>query len=479
MKPVRKQTEQDRKSARTIWITAGLCAAFFAAGISVPVLMRLHDSKDLDKVSTVYELLKDRWYYANQIEDLDSRLVEQAITGMTTLEEDPHTNYFNLEQAQAFSKSLSGSNVGLGISYYRNAQDQMTVRDVFNNSTAAEAGLQVGDIITKVGTKETAGLPDDEIVQTIQNYEGQKLPIVVQRQDQTLELTLVPGQYDTTVISENLDGTGLIELSSFSENSGTEFSKAARQLKEQGVKDLIIDLRGNTGGYLSAAKEIAEVLLPKGSIIFQEKKADGTVEVLKTEDDDQVTFERIVILQDGNSASASEVLIGALKDNLDNVTTVGTTTYGKGTEQVSVPFTDGTSLKYTIAEWLTPSGQSINKTGFAPDVEQSAESVRTVVYPGLEEGEVITEDSVNDNAAAVQEFLRYLGYEVDRTDDYFDAAGSAAIRQFQEDNGLEATGSVDTETFDKLTSLTLIRLYENEKTEDVQRNRALDLLRQG
>lgn len=214
-------------------------------------------------------------------------------------------------------------------------------------------------------------------------------------------------------------------------------------------------------------------------MIFQEKDKDGNIQKLKTEQEGQADFDRIVILQDGSSASASEVLIGALKDNLDNVTTVGTQTYGKGTEQVSVPFTDGTSLKYTIAEWLTPSGESINRTGFAPDVEVGLSPVRTVTYPGMEEGEVIVEDSVNDNAGALQLFLQYLGYEVDRTDTYFDAAGSEALRRFQADHGLEPTGEADKETFDQIADLTLIRIYESEKSDDAQRNRALEILSSG
>lgn len=480
MKPVdKKSLEKTRKHKQTAWIVTGLCAACFAAGVSVPLLMDAHKSDDLAKVENIYGLLKDRWFYGNQVEDLDSRLAEQAIAGMTTLEEDPHTNYFNLEEAKAFSQSLAGSNVGVGISFYRNADDEMTVRDVFLDSTADKAGLRTGDVLVKVGTKETKGLPNEEITQTIQNYEGQKLPVEVRRGDELLTLTLEPGEYDSTVVCETVDGIGIIDLSSFSENSGREFASAVKKLESQGVRNVIIDLRGNTGGYLSAAKDISEVLLPKDSVIFQEKDKDGNIRKLRTEQEGQADFDHIVILQDGSSASASEVLIGALKDNLDNVTTVGTQTYGKGTEQVSVPFTDGTSLKYTIAEWLTPSGESINRTGFAPDLEVGLLPVRTVTYPGMEEGEVIVADSVNDNAGALQLFLQYLGYEVDRTDTYFDAAGSEALRRFQADHGLEPTGEADKETFDQIADLTLIRIYESEKSDDAQRNKALEILSSG
>lgn len=269
MKPVNKENlENSRKLKKTVWITTGLCAAFFAAGVSVPLLMDAHKNPDFAKVENVYELLKDRWFYADQSEDIDSRLAEQAIMGMTSLEEDPHTNYFNLEEAKAFSQSLEGSNVGVGISFFRNEDDEMTIRSVFLDSTADKAGLQNGDVLVKVGTKDTKGVSNEEITQTIQNYSGQKLPVEVRRGDEMLSLTLEPGQYDTTVTCEVEDGIGLIGLSSFSENSGKEFESAVKRLESRGVRDVVIDLRGNTGGYLSAAKEISEVLLPKDSVIF-------------------------------------------------------------------------------------------------------------------------------------------------------------------------------------------------------------------
>lgn len=181
----------------------------------------------------------------------------------------------------------------------------------------------------------------------------------------------------------------------------------------------------------------------------------------------QMDFDNIYVLQNENSASASEVLIGALKDNLgDKVTTVGTTTYGKGTEQTSIPFTDGTSLKYTIAEWLTPSGESVNNKGIEPDVKVESDNVGSVRYTLMEEDEVIEPDTVAPNARPVQIYLQYLDYPADRTDEYFSVTSSEALKQFQQDHGLEATGKVNQETLDALLAEVGLRLNESRDSED-------------
>ena len=248
-------------------------------------------------------------------------------------------------------------------------------------------------------------------------------------------------------------------------------------------ENLILDLRNNTGGYLSAAREIASSFLPDNTVIFKEQTKDGQVKELKTDDNyAQVDFDHIYILQNKNTASASEVLIGALKDNIpDKVTTIGTNSYGKGTEQVTVPFDDGTSLKYTVAEWLTPNGTSINKVGFQPDVEVTLDEVSTVTYTGTREGEElrIEPDSVNPNAAAVQVYLRFLGYPAERSDEYFSAASSEALKQFQSDNGLEPTGIVDQTTFDRLLEAVGSRLSSEGIDQDEELSTALSIIRNG
>lgn len=482
---MQKVNPNKKKKPWMPWAIGAACILCFGAGLLIPAFSHTGPSAganaETNKFMEAYDLLKDNWYYAKDSENIDERLIEQAISGMASLEEDRHTNYFNLEQAQAFSQSLAGSNVGIGVSFTQGENGQMVVRQVFINSTADRAGLQPGDEIIKIGDKETNSLSTDDLVAYIKSFENKPLEITFTRNGEEQSVTVTPGVFDSTVSAQMVDGAGLITLSSFSENSGKDFTDAIGRVQKEGAKDLILDLRNNTGGYLSAACQIASSFLPNNTVIFQENLKDGKVKQVMTDNAyAQIEFDHIYILQNGNTASASEVLIGALKDHMpDKVTTIGTNTYGKGTEQVTVPFDDGTSLKYTMAEWTTPNGTSINKTGFAPDVEVTEDEVQSVTYvmPGEGESLSIAPDSVHPNAAAVQVYLRALGYPAERSDSYFAPASSEALKAFQSDNGLEPTGIVDNATFEKLTEALGRKLAASSQESDAYLQSALRIIR--
>ena len=474
-----KGAKQHKKTIQTVCIAA-LCATSFGLGVLAPKAVSILNHSNvsgLKKVEKVYSMLEDNWYYADQVEDINELLSEQALMGMTSLEKDPHTNYFNLEQAKAFQQSLSGSQVGIGFSFYVQEDGNLKVRQVYIHSAAEKAGLQSEDIITVIGNKICKDTPSEEIIEYIQAHDGKPLTLHILRDGKPKQLEVVPGHFDSTVICQIHDGFGEIILSSFSEFSGQDFADAIERLEEADVTNLIIDLRGNTGGYLSAVIDIASTLLPEDSVVFKECLKNEKVKEYKVSDDFEYTpFEQIVLLQNENSASASEVLIGALKDNLpETVTTVGTRTYGKGTEQVTVPFKDGTSIKYTVAEWKTPKGTSINQKGFEPDIEVEGLPIQNVKYKEMEKEEVIEPDTVHVNARAVQVFLQYLGYDIDRTDTYFSLKSGEALRQFQKDHGMNATGTVDKKTWEQLEKATLLKMNQNEKIEDQQRQRAIEV----
>ena len=188
----------------------------------------------------------------------------------------------------------------------------------------------------------------------------------------------------------------------------------------------------------------------------------------------QVKMNKIVVLQNENTASAAEVLIGALKDNLGKqITTIGQTSYGKGTEQVTVPFSDGTSFKYTVARWFTPKGTSINNKGFKPDIKVDLPAVKTTQYYKFKKKDMIKQDTVDDNAKALQIYLQYLGYDVDRTDTYFSNTSSQALSKFQEENGLDVSGNCDKKTWDVLMEKVLLKMNET-PSDDTQRQCAIE-----
>ena len=461
-----------------------LCLLFFCLGVSVPMIFdRGTKSEDVasdEKFNAIYDLLREEWYFADEVEDIDKVLLEKAIEGMTDLEEDPHTNYYDLESAQKFSESLEGSNVGLGMSYFLDEDQNFVVKDVFLDSPAEKAGLQTGDVITTIDGQACSQNDSDTLVQRIKDHEGTPLEIVYTHEGESHSITIEPTEYDETVSCQLFEDQGfaLLRLTSFSENSGADFAKAMKRIQEAGIQDLILDLRGNTGGYLSAAVDIASSLLPKGSVVVQEEDKDGHRSESKTNDDyDQVKLDQIVILQNATTASASEALIGALKDNLGSVvTTVGTTSYGKGTEQTSVPFSDGTSIKYTIAKWFTPNGESIDQVGFVPDVEVSSSEIENVQYNAEETKNTLEPDTVSVNAKAVQIFLKYLGYSADRTDEYFSAASSEALKLFQKDNALSISGKCDPQTWEKLYQKAMLKYNQDTLYTDQQIETAIDQL---
>lgn len=455
-----------------------LCVVCFGAGVSVPVLInhaKGSQSEEQDKFDTIYSVLNSKWYYSNKIKNLDSKLMEQAITGMTTLEKDAHTNYFDLDQAKAFSSSLEGSNVGLGITFYVNENKNFVVSNVYINSTADKKGLKPKDEILSLDDLKCSENDSDTIVQYIKSHEGKTIKTKYIRDGKEYTTNLIPGTFDSTVVCNVYEDYGEIILSSFSENSGKDFAKAMSRLKESGINKLVLDLRDNGGGYLNAALEISSSLLPKKSVVFKEKDKDGKITKQMTKDEfNQVKMDKIIVLQNENTASAAEVLIGALKDNLNKtITTIGTTTYGKGTEQVSVPFSDGTSFKYTVARWFTPKGTSINKKGFKPDIKVTLPDVKTVQYYKFKKKESIQADTVANNAKALQLFIQYLGYNVDRTDTYFSLTSSEALKKFQEENGLESTGNCDKKTWDALLEKVLLKINET-PSDDTQRQRAFE-----
>lgn len=454
-----------------------LCVACFIAGLSIPKLRQSVSITNQEKFNAVYKTLTQDWYFANQVDNLDERLMEQSIIGMTTLEEDAHTNYFSIDEAKKFADSLKGSIVGVGFSYYINTDKNVVLTAVYINSPADDAGLKVGDELTQIGNMKCADHDMEDIIQYIQSSEGEKLNVNFLRDEKKKMVQVIPSEFDSTVALEIFDDYAIVELNSFSEQSGEDFAEAVNRIEQAGVTKMILDLRDNTGGYLQAAVDIASSLIPEGSIVLQEKFADDSISKSKTNKKyQQVKMDRILVLQNENTASASEALIGALQDNLgDVVTLMGTTTYGKGTEQMQMPFADGTSLKYTVALWLTPKGKSINEKGFKPDIEVEESLVESVGYYDWKDDDVINADTVNDNAQALQVYLTYLGYTCDRQDAYFSPKSSEQLKEYQEEHDLEATGSCDKKTWDQITKDVLNKM--NAEHLDTQLTKAIDILK--
>ena len=295
------------------------------------------------------------------------QLVEGAIWGMIDSLEDPYTVYFAEDEVDQFVDSINGSYQGVGI-YLETQPDYPRVLEVFPDSPAREGGVLPGDIITGVDGKNIKGLPLNEIVNSIKGTEGTPVELIIDRDGKEIVLKLKRAALSVSSVSSRVMGnsTGYIAVKTFGEKTAEEFKEALDGLAEQNITGLVVDLRDNPGGYLDAAAQMAELFLKPGDLIVRTIYNDETGEDYVAEkNDDKVQFP-VVLLVNSFSTSASEVFAGALQDH-GAARLVGDNTFGKGVVQKVIPLEQGGALKLTMAEYTTPSGRHLNKTGIKPD----------------------------------------------------------------------------------------------------------------
>ena len=331
----------------------------------------------------VYASLIDEYY-----EEVDKKaMVESAINAMFNYLGEDYSTYMTKEETDALAQRLVGEYKGIGITL--NLEN--VIVDLFKNSPASEAGLLPGDEITAVnGTAIVKNLPNgtsnnqNQITSIISNTNvGDKVKITVSRNGMFFDFEVVVKKLFIPAIDYKKieDQMGYLRISTFSNTLRQQVRGALEEMEQTGLTSLIIDLRDNTGGYLASAKEVASMFLEKGKVIYSLEEKSG-VTVHKDETDEKKNY-KVVLLFNKGSASASEVLIAALKESYGAVT-VGTTSYGKGKVQQTYSLEDGSMAKYTSAKWLTPSGSCIDKYGITPDVYVEADEENLEVDVQLE-----------------------------------------------------------------------------------------------
>lgn len=340
--------------------------------IEFAFLMNDSMSQNFTKKITLINTLLDNSYIYDWNEQA---MTDGAIKGYVNGLDEPYTSYFTADEFSSYTQSLEDSYVGIGIVISPTEENYIEVVSAIEGSSAYEAGIKPGDIIYKVDDKEYYGDTMDNAIAAIKSgKEGEKVKITLLRDKKEIEMNIERRVVVMNSVSSKVlqDDIGYLRISSFNtegdnskENTYTEFCKNVDSLKASNVKKLIIDLRDNPGGALEVVVDIADYILSEGLITYVEYK-DGSKEEYKAK---KGSLDMpIVVLVNGNSASASEVLTGALKDH-GKATVVGTTTYGKGVVQSLVPFADGSGLSITIARYYTPSGVCIHGTGIDPDVK--------------------------------------------------------------------------------------------------------------
>lgn len=323
------------------------------------------NSEFLQKVETLEMLIKSRYY----LDEVDSdTLREGAYEGIVNALGDPYSVYYTKEEAEELFQDTEGIYYGIG-AYVQ--LDSVTgygmISGTIKGAPAEEVGLRAGDIIYKVEGEDMGGLELSQVVARIKGEEGTKVHITLVRDGEELEVDVERRKVESPTVSyEMLDEQkGYVQITEFDDVTVHQFEEALEFLKDNKAQGMILDLRANPGGSLNAVVEIADMLLGDGLILYTEDK-QGNCDEYRSDADMAIDIP-IVVLVDGNSASASEVLSGALKDH-EKATLVGTTTFGKGIVQTIRSLKDGSALKLTISAYYTPSGTNIHGTGIEPDV---------------------------------------------------------------------------------------------------------------
>lgn len=317
------------------------------------------------KVETIQQVI-DKLY----LEKEDIGAVREGVyKGMVEALGDPYSVYFTKEEYDAFQESYTGEYCGIGASLLQNADTGLiTIVKTFKGSPAQEAGMKTDDILYKVEGKEVTGEDLSEVVSRVKGKEGTTVNITIVRNNEEMDLQLVRKTISVpTVEYEMLDNNiGYIIISEFDEITTSQWMEAYEALKQQGMTSLVVDLRNNPGGGLSVVAEILDTILPQGMIVYHEDK-NGQREEFKSDAEHKIEIP-LAVLVNGNSASASEIFAGAVKD-YEIGTLIGTQTFGKGIVQQMIDLGDGSAMKVTISKYYTPKGVCIHGTGIEPDIQ--------------------------------------------------------------------------------------------------------------
>ena len=327
-------------------------------------LAGLKTSRKLSELSNVIN-----YYY---LDDIDEEQVEDWMyKGVMAGLEDPYADYYSKEELKSLMESTSGSYKGIGAIMTQDKDSgEISVVKCYEGTPAAESGLLPGDIVTGFNGEDTSSLDLTEMVNEIKTGEKDAIELTVRREGETEEQTILLTRRAVdipTVTSEMLENNiGYLEISEFDTVTLEQFQEAKASLEEQGMEKLIVDLRNNPGGNLSTVVDILKEILPEGLIVYTEDRYGERTEY-SCDGEKELTIP-LAVLINGESASASEIFAGAVKD-YGIGTLVGTTTFGKGIVQRIVELSDGTAVKLTIAKYYTPKGKNIQEKGIEPDVE--------------------------------------------------------------------------------------------------------------
>lgn len=328
---------------------------------------------DLSLFWETFYKLKEKFIFKEKIDP--QKMIYGAISGMVKSLEDPYTEFFEPQKAKKFMEEIKGEFEGIGIEIGMK-KNQLTIIAPLEGTPAYRAGLKAGDKIIKINDTFTADLNLEEAVNLIRGPKGTKVILTILREgwetpkefEIVRDVILVPSiKFEIKETSEG-EKINYIKIYYFNEKTLKEFKKVIEKIKLETSPKIILDLRSNPGGYLEVAKGVADIFLKRGSIVVIEEKIGGERKEYKTNFDGQLLNAKVLVLVDKGTASGAEILAGALRDNR-GIMLIGEKTFGKGSIQTVESLSDGSSLKITIAHWLTPKGEKISEQGLEPDIK--------------------------------------------------------------------------------------------------------------
>ena len=323
----------------------------------------------LNKLDVIEETIEK--YY---LEDVDEQTLEDGIyKGMVESLGDPYSTYYAPDELEQIQEKTEGIYYGIGAYIGIDTETSLPrLTGIIDGTPAQESGLRAGDLIYQVDGTDVQGLELEQVTSLVKGEEGTTVHLTIIREGESdyLEIDVVRRQVESPTVNQEMldDRIGYIQITEFDTVTLDQFTEALAVCRGKGMEGLILDLRGNPGGNLSTVCEIARQILPEGLIVYTEDKNGKRTEY--SCDGEHEMTEELVVLVDGNSASASEILAGAIKD-YGIGTLVGTTTFGKGIVQRIISLTDGSAVKLTVSHYYTPNGNNIHEVGIEPDVEIS------------------------------------------------------------------------------------------------------------
>ena len=388
--------------ALTAFITFILTAVYLDntdSSASGTIQSLITGSSDSDNLTTSLKNIEAimKKYYLNDYDE--QKAIDGAISGYISSLGDEYTEYIPSADMEEYTQNIKGNFVGIGIYMVKNTEKNLIqVLSPIQESPAEKAGIQPGDLIKSVDGVEYTGDDMTTVANKIKGDAGTKVKLQILRGDKTLEFEITREKVNTNpVIAEKLENDiGYLDVSSFDEGTAEDFKKKFENLKSQGIKSLVIDLRNNGGGLVKEALSIADYIVPKGKtlLITVDKNENEDIEKAK---EDPIIDMPIVVLVNKNTASASEILAGALKDN-EKATIVGTKTYGKGVIQQVLSLKTGAGIKVTVEEYYTPNKNKINKVGIEPN--------ETVELPDSVTNELLVKDDEDTQLQKAIELLK-------------------------------------------------------------------------